>query len=85
MISVLRWDTESNHLSPECRELLKKFFMAQSALSRELLEAKSLGICRTSIFGTNALSLRNPLVTSINGKSSTTFDTFGKRDSKETF
>jgi len=85
MISVTRWSTESNLLSKECAMLVRKFFMAQQELSRELLVAKPLGICKTSIYGTNVLSLRNPMITSINGKNSTTFDTFGKNDSKEIF
>ncbi len=85
MISVLRWQTGSNLLSKECQELLRKFFMAQSALSRELLAAKPLGICKTSIYGTNVLSLRNPIATSINGKNNTISDTFGRNDSREIF
>jgi len=85
MISVTKWWTGSSLLSPECTMLLKKFFTAQQGLSRELLAAKPLGICKTSIYGTNVLSLKNPIVTSINGRNSTTFDTFGRKDSKEIF
>ncbi len=85
MISVLRWHTGSDLLSKECQMLLKNFFTAQQALSRELLEAKPLGICKTSIYGTNALSLRNPIVTSTNGKNNTISDTFGRNGSKEIF
>ncbi len=85
MISVLRWHTGSNLLSKECQEQVRKFYMAQQELSRELLVAKPLGICKTSIYGTNASSLRNPILTSINGKNNTTFDMFGRKDSKEIF
>ncbi len=85
MINVLRWHTGSSLLSKECHELVSKFFMAQQALSRELLVAKPLGICKTSIYGTNVLSLKNPIATSINGKNSTISDTFGRKDSKEIF
>jgi len=59
--------------------------MAQQALSRELLAAKPLGICKTSIYGTNVSSLKNPILTSISGKNNTTFDTFGRNGSKEIF
>ncbi len=59
--------------------------MAQSALSRELLEAKPLGICKTSIYGINVSSLRNPILTSISGKNNTIFDMFGRNGSKEIF
>ncbi len=85
MINVLRWHTGSDLLSKECEMLVRKFCMAQQALSRELLEAKPLGICKTSIYGTNVSSLRNPILTSISGKNSTTFDMFGRKDSKEIF
>ncbi len=47
---------------------LKRFYMAQQALSQELLEAKPLGICKTIIS-------TNPVI----GNPSTTND-----DSKET-
>ncbi len=85
MINVLRWHTGSNLLSLECQTLLRKFFTAQQALSRELLEAKPLGICKTSIYGTNVSSLRNPILTSTSGKNNTISDMFGRNDSKEIF
>jgi len=85
MIHVLRWHIESNLLSKECAQQVRKFFTAQQALSRELLGAKPLGICKTSIYGTNVSSLRNPIATSINGKNNTISDTFGRNDSKEIF
>jgi len=85
MRSVNRWHTGSNLLSPECRKLLSDFSTKQRELSRALLEAKPLGICRTSIFGTNVSNLRNPILTSIVGKNGTILDTFGKNDSKEIF
>ncbi len=85
MISVTRWHTGSNLLSRECEALVKKFYMAQQELSRELLAAKPLGICKTSIYGTNVLSLRNPLVTCVSGKNNTISDTFGRSVSKEMF
>ncbi len=84
-MNVLRWHTGSNLLSLECQKLLKDFFTAQQELSRELLEAKPLGICRTSIYGTNVSNLRNPIVTSTNGKNNTILDTFGRNGSKEMF
>ncbi len=83
--NLIRWQTASNLLSKECQQLVSKFFMAQQALSRELLVAKPLGICKTSIYGTSGLSLKNPILTSISGKNSTILDTFGRNDSKETF
>ncbi len=85
MINTLRWHTASDLLSKECEIKVRKFFTAQQELSRELLEAKPLGICKTSIFGTNVSSLRNPIVTSINGKNNTISDTFGRNGSKEIF
>ncbi len=85
MIEVLRWHTESNHLSPECIKLLKSFSMKQRELSRELLEAKPLGICKTSIYGTNVSNWRSHILTLTSGKNNTIFDTFGKNDSKEIF
>ncbi len=85
MISTVRWHTESNHLSKETVDLLRKFYMAQRVLSRELLVAKPLGICKTCIYGTNALNSRNPIATSISGKNNTIFDTFGRNDSREIF
>ncbi len=84
-MNVLRWHTGSNLLSLECQLLLRKFFMAQSALAKELLEAKPLGICKTSIYGTNVSNLRNPILTSISGKNSTMLDTFGRKGSREMF
>ncbi len=84
-MNVLRWHTGSNLLSQECQKLLKDFFTAQQELSRELLEAKPLGICKTSIYGTNVSNLRNPIVTSTNGKNSTMLDTFGRNGSREMF
>ncbi len=85
MISVTRWHTESNLLSRECEALVRKFYMAQQELSRELLAAKPLGICKTSIYGINESSSRNPIVTSISGKNSTTLDMFGRKGSREMF
>ncbi len=85
MINVLRWHTGSNLLSQECRELLKKFSTAQQVLSRELLAAKPLGICKTCTYGTNVSNLRNPILTSISGKNATILDTFGRKDSREIF
>ncbi len=85
MVSKTRWGTEYSHLSPECQKLVNNFFMVQQALSRELLEAKPLGICKISIYGTRRLSLKNPILTLTNGKNSTTLDTFGRSDSKEIF
>ncbi len=85
MKSVSRWYTEFSHLSPECRELLKKFSMVQQELARELLAAKPLGICKISIYGINESNSRNPILTLTNGKNNTIFDTFGRNGSKETF
>jgi len=82
---VRRWHTGSDLLSKECQELVNKFFTAQQALSQELLAAKPLGICKTSIYGTNVSSLKNPIVTSISGKNSTMLDTFGRNGLKEIF
>ncbi len=85
MNNLVRWHIESNLLSKECKELVSKFFMAQQALSRELLAAKPLGICKTCIYGTNVLNLRNPILTSISGKNDTMLNTFGRNASKEIF
>jgi len=84
-MNVLRWHTGSNLLSQECIERLKKFSTAQQALSKELLQAKPLGICKTSIYGTNVSNLRNPILTSISGKNNTILDTYGRKGSKVTF
>ncbi len=46
-----------NNLSDKDIRRLKNFYMVQQALARELLEAKSLGICKTTTSG------ENPLVT----------------------
>ncbi len=85
MVEVLRWHTGYSLLSPECQKLLKDFSRKQRELSLELLTAKPLGICKTSIYGTNVSNLRNPILTSVNGKSSTILDTFGRNGSKEIF
>ncbi len=85
MVSKTRWGTEYSHLSKECQELVNKFFMVQQALSQELLEAKPLGICKTSIFGTNELNSKSPILTLTNGKNSTTLDMFGRKGSREIF
>ncbi len=64
-----------NSLSNRDIHKLKSFYMAQQALSRELLAAKQLGICKTSISG------RVPTeedIQVVNG------GTTGKGDSKET-
>ncbi len=82
---MLRWHTGSNLLSSECKKQLIDFSLKQRELSRELLTAKPLGICKTSIFGTNVSNLRNPILTSINGKNNTILDTFGRSVSKEIF
>ncbi len=83
MVNSSRWGTEFSRLSKECQELVRNFYTAQLVLSKELLEAKPLGICKTSIYGTNALSLKNPILTSISGKNNTTLDTFGRNGSRE--
>ncbi len=85
MINTTKWWTGSDLLSKQSKDMVNKFFTAQQALSRELLAAKPLGICKTSIYGTNVSSLRNPIVTSINGKNNTISDTFGRNASKEMF
>ncbi len=85
MVEVLRWHTGSDLLSPECKKLLRSFSMKQRELSLALLEAKQLGICKTSIFGTNVSNWRNPVLTCVNGKNNTILDTFGKNDLKEIF
>ena len=85
MLNIIRWHTGSNLLSPECRKLLSAFSTKQQELSRELLEAKPLGICKTCIYGTNVSNWKNPVLTSVNGKSGTILDTFGRNDLKEIF
>ncbi len=85
MVEVLRWHTGSSLLSKEIKLLLRDFSTKQRELSRELLEAKPLGICKTSIFGTNVSNWRNPVLTLLNGKSNTILDTFGRNGSKEIF
>ncbi len=78
-----RWGTEYNLLSRECREQVKKFYMAQLELSQELLEAKSLGICKTTISGKNPLSSRNHLLTTIVGPRSIVNTIITRNDSRE--
>ncbi len=85
MVEVRRWHTGSNLLSPECKALLIDFSTKQRELSRELLVAKPLGICKTSIYGTNVSNWKNPVLTLLNGKSNTILDTFGRNVSKEIF
>ncbi len=79
-----RWGTEYNLLSPECQKQVKKFYMAQLELCQELLGAKPLGICKTTISGRNPLSSRNPLLTTINGPRSIVNNIISKSGSKET-
>ncbi len=55
----------------EALEKLKKFSMAQQELSQELLEAKSLGICKITTYVDPKLNFRNLDLTYVNGKSST--------------
>ncbi len=64
-----RWGTEYNLLSPECRKQVRDFYMLQQELCQELLEAKPLGICKTTISGRNPLSSRSHILTTINGPS----------------
>ncbi len=79
------WGTEYSHLSKECQQQVRKFFTVQQALSQELLEAKPLGICKTSIFGINELNSRNPILTLTSGKNGTILDINGRSDSRGTF
>jgi len=79
------WGTEFSHLSKECQERVRRFSTAQLALSQELLVAKPLGICKTSIYGINELNSKNPILTSISGKKGIRLDTSGRNDLKETF
>ncbi len=78
-----RWGTEYNLLSPECREQVKKFYMAQLELSQELLEARPLGICKTTISGRNPLDSRNHLLTTIVGPKSIVNTITSRKDSRE--
>ncbi len=79
-----RWGTEYNHLSPECREQVKKFYMAHLELSQALLVARPLGICKTTISGKNPLSSKSPLLTTIVGPKNIVNTIISKNGSKET-
>ncbi len=79
-----RWGTEYNLLSPVCKEQVKSFYMKQLELSQDLLEAKPLGICKTTISGRNPLSSRNHLLTTIVGPSNIVNTIITRKGSRET-
>ncbi len=55
MNGCIKKESESHHnkfnrllnMSPSTKSMVKRFSMAQQALSQELLEARPLGICKT--------------------------------------
>ncbi len=71
------------------RQLLAKltdFSTRQSALSAELLEARPLGICKTSTFGNLKLGFRNLDLTNVSGHTIIKIDTtHSKRDTKSLY
>ncbi len=78
-----RWGTEYSRLSPECKKQVNKFYMAQQELCQELLEAKPLGICKTTISGRNPLSSKSHILTTISGKRSIVNTITSRKGSKE--
>ncbi len=69
----------------EAIDKLNKFSMAQLELSKELLLAKPLGICKITTYVDQRLNFKNLDLTYVNGKSSTRTVTILTRDElKET-
>ncbi len=55
----------------EAIDKLNKFSMAQVELSKELVQAQSLGICRITTYVDPKLNFKNLDLTYVNGKNST--------------
>ncbi len=72
-----KWDIEFNLSSRECPQQVKNFSMRQQALSRELLEAKPLGICKTCISTNPVLKWIDQDSTLKNGRKNTRLNTPG--------
>ncbi len=69
----------------EALNKLKSFSIAQRELSKELLQAKSLGICKITTYVDPKLNFRNLDLTYVSGKNTTrTFTILTKEELKET-
>ncbi len=79
----MTWHTDSKDLKQLITKL-NKFGMAQQVLSRALLEAKPLGICRTCTYGQTEYGLENRVLTSKSGIITTiSKGNFGHENSRE--